>query len=91
MRASYWRISAVAVLMAGTLGGCGGESVEQLEAQVQEATNKRNATKMEFRQIQSEMVGCEDSTRVFKLTSDGRIEELKKENADLKAQLAQKK
>lgn len=91
MRASYWGIIAVAVLTAATVGGCGGASVEQLEAQLQEAIKKRDEAKGVFIQMQSELVGCQDSTRVFKLTADGRIEELKKENAELKAQVAQKK
>lgn len=91
MKAQYGRIIAAAVLIAGILGGCGGASVEQLEAQLQEAIKKRDEAKGVFLQMQSELVGCQDSTRVFKLTADGRIEELKKENAELKAQLAQKK
>jgi len=91
MRVANWRSTAVVILTAATLGGCGGESVEQLEAQVQEATAKRAAAKSEFLQTQSELVGCQDSTRVFKLTAGGRIEELKKENEELKTQVAQKK
>lgn len=91
MKVSYWRTIAVAVLTAATLGGCGGASVEQLEAQVQEAAAKRAAAKSEFLQTQSELVGCQDSTRVFKLTADAEIERLKKESEELKAQVAQKK
>ena len=89
MRVLYWRIIAVAVLIAGALGGCGGPTVADLQQQVDEATKKRDEAKGEFTQAQSELVGCQDSKRVFEFTSNAVLEKLKKENAELKAKLGQ--
>lgn len=89
MKMLYWKIIAVAVLLAGTMGGCGGPTVEELQQQVDEAAKKRDEAKMEFTQMQSELVGCEDSKRVFNLTTSGEIDRLKKLNAELKAKLGQ--
>lgn len=87
MKVLYWKMVAVAVLIAGALGGCGGPTVEELQKQLDEALTKRDAVKLEFTQVQSELVGCEDSKRVYGLTSGGEIDRLKKENAALKAKL----
>jgi len=57
-----------------------------------EAVSKeRDDAKAEYTSVQGLATGCEDSKRVFKFTADAELDQLKKENAALKTQLAQKK
>ena len=89
MKASYWKLIAIAILMAGTLGGCQGTRVAELEEELAAVTKERDELKAEHDTLQATVTRLEDEARVAQLDANREVDQLKKENEELKAKLAQ--
>jgi len=89
MKASYWKLIAIAILIAGTLGGCQGTRVAELEEELAAVTKERDERKAERNTLQATVTRLEDEARVAQITSNQEIDRIKKENEELKAKLAQ--
>jgi len=90
MRVSGWKTIALAVLMAGILGGCAGESIAQLEEDLAKATKERDEYKKENALLNERFTRLGDEERVARITTEDRIKKIEEENEELKAQLVAK-
>ena len=89
MKASYWRVIAIAILMVGTLGGCQGSRIAQLEEDLTAVTKERDELKAERDTLGATVTRLQDEARVAQLDANREVDQLKKENEELKAKLAQ--
>ena len=90
MRVSRWKTIALAILMCGVLGGCGGEMIAELEGDLARATKNRDECKAENVKLEESTTRLRDEEEAAISTDEAYIEKLKKEVEELKAQLAAK-
>jgi len=87
MKASYWRVVAIAIFMVGILGGCQGSRIAQLEEDLAAVTKERDEIKAERDTLDGTVTRLQDEARVAQITSNQEIDRLKKEIEELQAKL----
>jgi len=90
MRVSGWKTIALAILMAGILGGCGGEMIAELEEDLAKVTKESDEYKKDSAELQEKITQIDERERVARSAVEDRIKELEEEKEKLKAQLAAK-
>jgi len=90
MRVSGWKTIALAILMCGVLGGCGGEIIAELEKDLAKATKDRDECKAENIKLEENTIQLRDEEEAAIRTDEANIDKLEKEVEELKAQLAAK-
>jgi len=92
MKVSYWRAIAIAIFVifiVGTLGGCGDTTrIEELQGQLAEITKERDELKTEHTKMAADASEAINERKAERLDAELEIEELKKENEEMKARLA---
>lgn len=88
MKVSYWRVIVIAILMAGTLGGCQGGRIAELQEDLAAVTKERDDLKKERDELAATVTRLNDEARVAQITANQEIDRLKKENEELKAKLS---
>lgn len=90
MKASYGRIMAVTLLLAGAVAGCtGGAKKADLQEQLEVLTNEMDDFK-ELSKIKEDLATCREADGKAREIAGVEIERINKENAELRAQLAPK-
>ena len=90
MRVSGWKTIALAVLMAGILGGCGGGRIAELEVDLAKVTKESNECKAKNVKLEERFTRLGDEERTATFERENATKKLEKEIEELKTQLAAK-
>jgi len=90
MRVSGWKIIALAILMAGILGGCGGGTIAELEEDLAKVTKEGDECKAENAKLEERFTRLGNEERTATFERENATKKLEKEIEELKAQLVAK-